>query len=264
MQRQTKSPLRAEVYLYNLLHTRSDAARQHSWERTLALKQHLEELSGQDATTERLAKAIADGNAARQAARRLVESRKRGQLSGSEGFALIGARFFMSPLDYALDANEAARNAESGPALGGPRVMIKGHGLDHPGLHREIESHGAIVVAEDDWRGARGVTEDISTQAEPLKAIFEQYYEHEVSPRCFPLEVADAWFNEAASSVHGVVFYLPPDDDVIGWDYPRHRRRLDEQRIPHMLVRCDAADLELNAPVRDDISSFVHRLKEGR
>ena len=35
----------------------------------------------------------------------------------------------------------------------------------------------------------------------------------------------------------GVIFYLPHEDDVIGWDYPRLRAFLDERAIPHLMLR---------------------------
>ncbi len=112
------------------------------------------------------------------------------------------------------------------PPLEQPRILIKGPPLDSPDFCAAIESHGAIVVAEDDWFGSRAAGQDIDPAAEPIRAIFEKYYFDAPSPRVFPAAIADAWFHRKASEVDGVIFYLPPEDDVIGWDYPRLRASL--------------------------------------
>ena len=123
--------------------------------------------------------------------------------------------------------------------------MITGSSLNHRGLHQALEKHGAVVVAEDDWWGSRSAGEDIDDGSNDLlKAIFEKYYLDTPSPRLFPFEIADAWFQQASTDgIDGVVFYLPPEDCVAGWDYPRRRRYLDERGIPHLLVREDAMSI---------------------
>ena len=77
---------------------------------------------------------------------------------------------------------------------------------------------------------------------DPIRAIFEKYYFDAPSPRVFPSEIADAWFRRKASEVDGVIFYLPQEDDVIGWDYPRLRAFLDERAIPHLMLRAESSD----------------------
>ena len=57
----------------------------------------------------------------------------------------------------------------------------------------------------------------------------------------FPPQIADAWFHHKASEVDGVIFYLPHEDDVIGWDYPRLRAFLDERAIPHLMLRDESS-----------------------
>jgi hypothetical protein len=85
----------------------------------------------------------------------------------------------------------------------------------------------------------------------------------------FPLEYADEWFCEQAQHADGVIFYLPPDDDIIGWDYPRHCAYLDKISVPHLLLRSAAERLPANADDRDPatfdttnrIAAFVAQLK---
>ena len=51
----------------------------------------------------------------------------------------------------------------------------------------------------------------------------------------------------------GVVFYLPPSDDVAGWDYPRHNALVNAQKIPSLLIRedVDTVSAELRQRLHD-------------
>jgi benzoyl-CoA reductase/2-hydroxyglutaryl-CoA dehydratase subunit BcrC/BadD/HgdB len=242
-----------EPILYNLLHARSAEAESYGLERTRDLKITLERLAGRSMEPEALSAAIAEGNAARQAIRELLEERERPapRLSGAEALALIGAWYFMDRAEYAPLAREALREIQNRPPLEGPRILIKGSPQDEPDLCAAIEAHGAIVVAEDDWWGSRAAGQDIDATADPIQAIFEKYYFDAPSPRVFPAEIADAWFHRKATEVDGVIFYLPEEDDVMGWDYPRLRAFLDEHAIPHVMLRTAASD---------QIGAFIERL----
>jgi benzoyl-CoA reductase/2-hydroxyglutaryl-CoA dehydratase subunit BcrC/BadD/HgdB len=155
---------------------------------------------------------------------------------------------------YACLVQDALSEIQSRPPLAGPRILIKGPPLDSPALCALIESHGAIVVAEDDWWGSRAAGHDIDATNDPIRAIFEKYYFDCPSPRVFPGAIADDWFCRKTSEVDGVIFYLPHDDDVIGWDYPRLRAFLDERAIPHIMLRSESPD---------QIPAFIARLLHG-
>ena len=144
--------------------------------------------------------------------------------------------------------------------LAGKRLMITGASLNHRGLHQALEKHGAVVVAEDDWWGSRSAGGDIANGSNDLlKAVFEKYYLDTPSPRLFPFEIADAWFQQTSTDgIDGVVFYLPPEDCVAGWDYPRRRRYLDERGIPHLLVREDA--MSISEECHERIETFVRSI----
>ena len=245
-----------EPILYNLLHARSPEAEAYGLERTRALKLTLERLAGLPIEPEALSAAIAEGNAARHAIRGLLQEREghAPRLRGSEALALIGAWYFMDRTEYALMAKEALLEIQTRPPLAGPRILIKGTPLDSPDFCAGIESHGAIVVAEDDWWGSRAAGRDIDTTIDPIRAIFEKYYFDAPSPRVFPSEIADAWFHRKAAEVDGVIFYLPQEDDVVGWDYPRLRAWLDECTIPHLMLRDESSD---------EIGVFAEGLRNG-
>jgi benzoyl-CoA reductase/2-hydroxyglutaryl-CoA dehydratase subunit BcrC/BadD/HgdB len=245
-----------EPVLYNLLHARSSEAEGYGLERTRELKHRLERLTGRYIDDQALSSAINEGNAARCAIRGLLQHRDGSapRLSGSEALTLIGAWYFMDRSAYAGLVQDALGQIQTRPPLRGPRILIKGPPLDSPALCALIESHGAIVVAEDDWWGSRAAGHDIDASMDPVRAIFEKYYFDAPSPRVFPSAIADDWFCRKTSEVDGVIFYLPPDDDVLGWDYPRLRAFLDERAIPHLMLRSEASE---------QIEAFVARLRHA-
>ena len=249
VERQVLSTGIPEIYLYNLLHSRSAEAEQYGLARTEDFGNHLR--AGD------LACAIEEANKAHRAVRTLLDLRcdRAPRLSGTMALALLGAMYFMDRAEYAGLALQSAAELSRAEPLQGPRILIKGSPLNHTGLHRAIESHGAVVVAEDDWWGSRTITDEIPEQGNLLQEIFQTYYRKAPSPR----DNAHAWFLSASATVDGVVFYLPPEDDVLGWDYPRLRQTLDQRGTPHLLLREDAA-AELSAECYQRIRDFVRKL----
>jgi benzoyl-CoA reductase/2-hydroxyglutaryl-CoA dehydratase subunit BcrC/BadD/HgdB len=253
------------VYLYDMLHTRSSESYSYGLGRTLCLKERLEELTGKLIDDAALLHAIDESNSARKAIRKLLYLRRREpRVTGAEALALIGASFFVRREEYTRLAEQAVEMIEDRNPLAGRRLMIEGSSLNHRSLHQALEKHGAVVVAEDDWWGSRSAGEDIADGSNDLlKAIFEKYYLDTPSPRLFPFEIADAWFQQASTDgIDGVVFYLPPEDCVAGWDYPRRRHYLDERGIPHLLVREDATSISEECHER--IETFVRSIGVGR
>ncbi len=249
VERQELSTGMPEIYLYNLLHTRSAEAEQYGLQRTGDFRNHLR--------VGDLACAVDEANKARRAVRTLLDLRQERppRLSGTVALALPGAMNFMDRAEYAGLALESAAELSGAEPIHGPRILIKGSPLHHTGLHRAIESQGAVVVAEDDWWGSRTIIEEIPEQGNLMQEIFQTYYRKAPSPR----DNSDAWFLSASATVDAVVFYLPPEDDVLGWDYPRLRQTLDQRGTPHLLVREDAAK-ELSPECRDRIQDFVRKL----
>jgi benzoyl-CoA reductase/2-hydroxyglutaryl-CoA dehydratase subunit BcrC/BadD/HgdB len=250
-----------DPYLYNLLHARSNEAEAYGLERTHEFKKHLEHGLGRSIEAADLVCAAEESNRASRAIRRFLDFRggTEPRLSGTQALALIGAVYFMDRAEYARVADEALAELALRKPLHGARILIKGSPLSHIGLHRAIESHRAVVVAEDDWWGSRSIPKEISPHGDLVRAIFESYYFHAPSPRVFPCETAHAWFLAASANVDGVVFYLPPEDDVLGWDYPGLRKRLDQRGIPSLLVREDATD-ELSSECHQHIDTFISRI----
>jgi hypothetical protein len=64
--------------------------------------------------------------------------------------------------------------------------------------------------------------------------------------------------------VDGVVFYLPPEDYVLGWDYPRQKRFLEKLGIPSLIVREDSGAEKLSAESHESIERFVKEIARKR
>jgi benzoyl-CoA reductase/2-hydroxyglutaryl-CoA dehydratase subunit BcrC/BadD/HgdB len=238
-----------EIYLFNLLHARSTEAEKYGLERTQEFSDYLQ--------ADDLARAIEESNRAYRSVRELIALRDgpEPRLGGAEALALIGAAYFMDRAEYAELAAEAVVEISSRSPIRVPRILIKGSPLHHIGLHRAIESHSAVVVGEDDWWGSRALKKEIPSDTEAVRRIFETYYREAPSPR----QTSNAWFLSASSKVDGVIFYLPPEDDVLGWDYPQLRQTLDERATPSLLVREDASK-PLSAECHEGIEHFVRGL----
>jgi hypothetical protein len=111
------------LWFHDLLHSPSA----HAFE--YALMAQLESVTGHAMRPDDLQAAVAESNAARAAVRRLLSLRqKTPRVTGTEALPLVG---------------------EQRAPLPGPRLMVAGAWLDDEELHALLESHGAVVVAEE-------------------------------------------------------------------------------------------------------------------
>lgn len=269
VERQKLSGAVPPLYLYDLLHTRSPISRNYGLARTKDLIERLKQIGPVHGKS--LSNAVMESNRARAAWRRLQNLRMGDapRISGTDALVISGALYFMDRVTYAKLVNRACRETKSSKPLRGPHLLIKGTPLHHPRFHQALEAHGAVVTAEDDWWGARAADANIrsahSLQA-LVRGVFENCYLRAPSPRVAPAAAADLWFQKAVKrGIDGVVFYLPPDDDVYGWDYPRQRDFVRASGIPSLLIREDASrdlSIEMNGRLRAFIEA-AHRSRYG-
>ncbi len=242
------------VFLYDLLHTRTEEAFDYGRGRTRAFVQTIEQALGRPVSGEGLAAAIARCNRARAAMTRLSELR-RGQprLWGAAAIPLLGASTSLDPGEYAQLAGEAADTLERAPRIPGRRLVVAGTPAASSTLTEALESLGAVVTWEEEYAG-RLAEPCIDEGGEPFAAVFEHYYAHVPSPRVLPRRLVDSAFETAAGTcADAVVFWYPPEDYVEGWDYPRRRAWAEAQGLPHFRIRA-----ELDAPgVRERLGVFL-------
>jgi benzoyl-CoA reductase/2-hydroxyglutaryl-CoA dehydratase subunit BcrC/BadD/HgdB len=221
-----------------MLQSRGDEVAAYDVARTRALIDTVATASGHSPSGDDVAHEIAQANAARAAARRLLALR-RGvpHVTGTEVFPLLGAFWQMAPDRYAALAGDAADQLATRPPLAGPRVLLAGAPADSPSLHEVIESLGAVVVAEVSPWGSGVAGEDVGTQGDPITGLADKYRLDAIGART-PIDTLTRWTGHLLD-VDAVVVSLPPDDVVFGWDYPALREVLDARRIPHTCLRSD-------------------------
>lgn len=252
------------LWLYDLLHTVTPHAHAYGLARTRELAARLESLVGRAIRRADLEAAVDESNAARAAVRRVIALRAQSRVSGTEALALIGSCFLMDRTRYARLAHRAADEAEHREPVAGARLVVAGAWLDHTRLHALLESHGAVVVAEDGGWGTRSAGHDVDPREDVVEALFEKYYRDGPSVRQAP-PAGHAWLDDLpATDIDGVVFYHPPDDSVAGWDTPVQRRRLDARGIPSLVIRDDVDDPGMAARWHEPIDAFVHRAGRER
>jgi len=237
-----------DLYFYNLLHMRTPESYSYGLERT---RQMIRDFGAGEAE---LRDAIVESNRARGCVRELLQRRRSGMLEGSVALEWLRGFYSEDRGAFANRVQERLAGMDAPVADGRPRILIKGSSLNDSLLHRAVEAVGGYVIAEDDWRGSRAAGDcDVRMDLEPAVAIFEKYYSDEMSPRIQPSSDRDAWFRREieGGGVDGVLFYIPLQDDVVGWDYPRHVGWLEQLGMPSVVLRDRSHSQDIEAFVRN-------------
>jgi benzoyl-CoA reductase/2-hydroxyglutaryl-CoA dehydratase subunit BcrC/BadD/HgdB len=263
--RQGRAPRVPPLWMYDLMQSQRDAVRAYNWDRTRALRDRLQTLSSVELTEARLRAAISLTNAVRGLQRDLLERRWRGELSGVAAMRAIGAGYFMAPDQYATALGRYLNELAPDPTLQGRKrlLVLPSEPLSHTHLHQTLEAAGALVVAEDDWYGSRAPGSDIPRTGSALEGILLKYWTDTATQNVYPAEVREAWFTAHAArpDVDGVVFYLPPSDHQLGWDYPRLRDWLTARGKAHLLVREDASNPEARPRITEQARTWLEALR---
>jgi len=239
-----------ELYFYNLPHTRTPESYDYGLERTRQMVGDFE------VSEDELRAAITESNRARGCVRSILRKRSEGQLEGSAALELIRGFYTEDRGVFADRVLDRLKGIGEQVKADRPHILIKGASLNDASLHYVVEQAGGYVVGEDDWRGSRAAGDtDVCVNKDPVTAIFEKYFYDEVSPRVHPFELRDAWFRREIEKGHvdGVLFYLPLEDDVQGWDYPGQLTYLKSRSIPSVVVR------EIDAPLGDFVGSLQRK-----
>jgi benzoyl-CoA reductase/2-hydroxyglutaryl-CoA dehydratase subunit BcrC/BadD/HgdB len=229
------------VWLFDLLQSSSADVAAYDCARTRALVDRLAALSGVTSAPRELRREIANTNAARAAARRLIALRSGSpKVSGAEAFPLLGAFWQVAPERYTALAGAAADEIAERAPLQGPRVLLAGAPVDTPALHSAIESHGAVVVAEISPFGSGVADDDVELTNDPVRALADKYRSDSIDART-PVKLLQRRIERALAGIDAVVVTLPPDDAVFGFDYPALRDTLTRHGIPHAVLDGDPA-----------------------
>jgi benzoyl-CoA reductase/2-hydroxyglutaryl-CoA dehydratase subunit BcrC/BadD/HgdB len=252
------------LHMYDLMQSQRPAVRAYNWGRTQHLIERLERLADRPITEPDLWRMIDVTNRQRAVQRQIQQRRWAGELSGVEALQILGASAFLPPSDYLASATRYLAERLPDPGLGHrPRVLVAtSEPLTYPDLHQALEATGALVVAEDDWWGARMAGADVPLAGSAREAVFQKVWLDTPSAGVYPAAAREAWFWQHAqrSDVDAVVFFVPPSDHQFGWVYPRLRDGVAEIGKPQLLLRQDATDPHGRASIEAAASEFVARL----
>jgi benzoyl-CoA reductase/2-hydroxyglutaryl-CoA dehydratase subunit BcrC/BadD/HgdB len=251
--------------MYDLMQSQRAAVRSYGLNRTEDLLARLGRLAGRSITDDDLRAAIGVTNRRRRAIRALLDRRRQGHVSGATAMRAIGASYFEEPTTYAETLERFLKGLEPEPGLDGrPRLLVvPSEPLYHSALHEVLEEAGALVVAEDDWWGARAAGEDIPEDRSPLVAIFEKYFADTPTLAVSPRAPREAWLRGQIErgDLDAVVFYVPPSDHLFGWYYPGLKEYLDGRGVPSLLLRQDVLDQGGRDAIFAQVRGFVHGLR---
>jgi len=234
-----RAPRLPALHMFDLMQSQREAVRVYNTHQLAALGTRLGHQHGDS----ELRSAIELTNRVRALQRELIARRWERTLSGCDALQAIGAGYFMAPQAYVdvLSACLSQLTPDSDLAHR-PRVLVlSSEPLSQLHLHRALEASGALVIAEDDWWGSRAPGMDIASDAPLNEVILQKYWHDAANSQVTPAEPREVWFkaNALRDEVDAVVFYLPPSDHQLGWDFPRLKAWLDDHAKPSLRLRSD-------------------------
>lgn len=252
------------VYSYALLGMQHEVVREYGRIELDELARRLRSNSGIEATPERLKAAIKTMNKVRAAWRKLDAARRKSLVSGSDAIKLMSASHFMPAEDYIKAMDGALKSLPKEPRKGPRFAVMSSTALGDMRLHDAIEAGGATVVGEGDFWGSASVTPDITPGNDPMQAIYEHYYTYVPNLSVYPASKRLKWFYETAVSpdVDGFIIHMPRSDRSLGWDYPRMRDFLYDNKKPHLMMREDSSNSKDAATITKKVADFVKTFQE--
>jgi benzoyl-CoA reductase/2-hydroxyglutaryl-CoA dehydratase subunit BcrC/BadD/HgdB len=251
------------LYHFSLLGHRHPAAYEYGLMQTLALERRLRSISGLGANEARLQEAITVTNRSRQLLRELNGLRRAGAISGAEGLMISGAGRFLHPQAFGETLQSYLKGKRPKATRSGPRLLVmSSQRLSDTHLHRVLEAAGCTVSAEDDFWGSRSGTADIEAGDDPLQAVFRHYHQYTPNRSIYPATERLSWMYQEApqADIDGVIFYMPPSDHKMGWDYPRLRTFLNTHQKRSIAIRSDAATIEGAGETTAQVRAFINTL----
>lgn len=265
------------VYVMEVPNKKTASSRALWRNEVLAFRQKIEELTGNEITSENLSEAIMKVNMRRKALQRLYNTRKNSPvpISGKDAL-LVNQISFYDDIDRDIQQiNTLCDELEDSVARkdgvypdNTPRILISGSPMAIPNwkVHHLIESAGAVVVCEESCIGTRNfsnlVPENGKTVDEQLKNIAERYMN--IHCACFtPNEerMEDICRLAREYNADGVIHYNLQFCHTYANEGVKVEQTLQEAGIPLLRLETDYSD-EDAGQLRTRIDAFLEMLRK--
>jgi benzoyl-CoA reductase/2-hydroxyglutaryl-CoA dehydratase subunit BcrC/BadD/HgdB len=261
--RMGRAPHLPALHMFDLMQSQRDSTRTYNARQIQALRDRLAPLAESAIDDQRLEMAMLASETVRRRQRDLQELRWRGVVPGVDALKALGAAYFMAPEAYTDALSSYLGDLASAPRLDRPRLLVlSSEPLSHPHLHAAVEDAGGLVVAEDDWWGSRAAGSETTPDGESaMERLLNRYWLDTATNNVWPADARESWFRESASrdETDGVVFYLPPSDHQLGWDYPRLHRWLDSVNRRSLLIRDEARDADGRTAITNRVREWLNQ-----
>jgi benzoyl-CoA reductase subunit C len=253
-----------DVVLPVKLHTES--ARTYLLRELARFRRGLEELAGSPVSEEDLAESIALFNRNRALFRKIYDLRSEDPalFSAVEFYSLALCAAFLPKeeanpkLQQLLDAAAFRKK----PSSSGLRLFIAGSVCQHFPVF-DLFDHGEVSVVGDDLcTGRRHFAEDAPESGNPLEALAARLLRRVPCPCKHNPEIdraADFLQRIEEARARGVVFLLLKYCDPHAFDYPYLKEKLDQNKIPSLLLEIEPGSVPLGA-LDTRLKAFVETL----
>ncbi len=230
------------LLLYDLLLSDSRPVRDYGLARTRALVSDAARLAGRVVGPSDLAAAIARSNEARRVLRDISACRRSSRRCSGSAAMVLAHAFHTTPRgDFIQAVSKEVTAMDGRPIIERPRCLVAGVPVEDGRLHQALEAAGLVVVAETSAWGTDVPSVAAGGHDDPVESIYAHYAEWPASRTPLATSLARV-ARVSQAGVDGVVFWLPPQDSVFGWEYPTALHALAEHGIPSYVVRESTPD----------------------
>jgi len=229
----------------------------------LLFKESLEELSGNNISSESLRHAIDIYNRNRALLRQAYELRKKDLISGVELQGMVLSSMLMPKEEHNQLMAQYLEEADQRHATGDRvRFFVSASMLDNTDFFQLIEDCGGSVVADDMPTGSRYFFYSVDGEEEPLKALAERYLARIPCPRKMLPQARYQFITETmnGTEVQGAIIHNLKACDCHLYEYPFLKEMLEAKGLPVLFFRGEETEAERQTQ-RDDIEAFIEILR---
>jgi len=184
--------------------------------------------------------------------------------SGAEFLSLVKTATFLPKAEHTTRLKELLAHMEGKKPLFPNRVrlFLAGSVCDQSPVLDLFEASGASIVGDDLCTGWRYFAEDVSPEGDPIEALADRFIRRVPCPCKYnpSIDRAEDFVKRVIGSrAQGVVFILLKFCDPHAFDYPYLKGKLDERKVPSLLLEIEPGGVPLGA-VETRLKAFVETL----